>query len=100
MKKFRLAEGAFVKLVRSEKNKPHDWLHLALVQQGQNNLSAASENLLKAGEIGLSRGDYQTTYKSLNKLKLLSPKSSKAHKNYLELGLKVSTFLEIKNKEM
>ena len=100
LKKLKLAEGAFVKLVRSEKNKPHDWLHLALVQQAQNNLSAASENLLKAGEIGLSRGDYQTTYKSLNKLKLLSPESSNAHKNYLELGLKVSNFLEIKNREM
>ena len=97
LKKLKLAEGTFVKLVRSENSKPYDWFHLALVQQAQNNFSSAADNLLIAGEIGLSQKDYETAYKSLAKLKSISGTSLKANKNYQDLGLQVSNFLKIKN---
>ena len=97
LKKLKLAEGTFVKLVRSENSKPYDWFHLALVQQAQNNFSSAADNLLKAGKIGLSQKDYETAYKSLAKLKSISGTSLKADNNYRDLGLQVSNFLKIKN---
>lgn len=99
LKKLKLAEGTFIKLVRSENNKPHDWFHLALVQTAQNDLSAAAGNLLKAGEIGLARKDYAITFKSLKKLKSLSKKSTKAAQNYGALGLQVSKYLKTKSVE-
>ena len=97
LKKLKLAEGTFVKLVRSENSKPYDWFHLVLVQQAQNNFSSAADNFLKAGKIGLSQKDYETAYKSLANLKSISRTSLKANKNYQDLGLQVSNFLKIKN---
>ena len=67
------------------------------MQQAQNNFSSAADNLLIAGEIGLSQKDYETAYKSLAKLKSISGTSLKANKNYQDLGLQVSNFLKIKN---
>jgi Flp pilus assembly protein TadD len=99
LKKFKLAEGTFIKLIRSKDNKPHDWFHLALVQAAQNDLSAAADNLLKAGKIGLQQEDNITTFKSLKKLKAMSKKSEKAFQNYGALGLKVSKYLDLKRVE-
>lgn len=93
LKEYKLAEGAFKKIIDNGNIKSSDLHNLGIVLIAQGKYVEGSDRIFEAGNLAIKNRENKKIYRSFKKLKELSQTDPYANRLYQELGKSVSIFL-------